>query len=799
MIGTFCRNFNHLTKIAEQNKNVKIIIIRNNVYPDIGEVTYNHQTHNIQIYSHLSSNVKDLSCINTDNDKVLFSKYGHIIVCDNSKYFVNWWASAFYNTSIIILPNNFDEMYTNFINNNKKVYNQLVNKYCINDTNATYAFCLSGDSMNFFSWIIKNLYGNKVSWSLIKLAMSWNDKYSFLTNKLSKGTITAYSGFQSFQTMLNEMSNVRQVKRANDSIMQFNTQQKKLLKEKLTDKNIQNVLSKFGQLTDTKRLNFIKKMSTIDDTNEILKHMSHLCEVHFSWNKESFLDYLKNTDSIKYELVLDKNNFVLLKVYDYETIKRLAKTTNWCISKNKRYWNDYVENRAYAQQYILFDFDKKEDDDMSIIGFTVRKNQGITNAHSFTNNNIMGESENQTILNSFLPLSTNCIYSILEKHNIPFDLFFSGNNLRFEWSMDCFFEYLQNIISEDKITILKKEDNKVVFISDSYDIMHLFNNSSLENFDTTYFEYDTMFFLDFNKEINDASKLLFTNIFENDNGEESAGDIFNSNLRRYRVNFDSILDEYGLPYNTIKRIDNPYKRLLNAFSHFDVKSINNILEKHPSVINELKKHKDKSNNIVYSINDSLFTFLSKDLIECFYKHKIKLSDVMSIDTLNDIIFSLIRNVFQNYRFVNHIPTDVEFTQLINKEINDRNQCFYIGYYYLLTEILKNEPYKAFEKTVRNVKHFESNKLLFESIYEPIVSKAISEDINVQQTMLHLSQIAHNFQSQTLIDLLSSVKSETPISDVTEEIKKNLHQSLSFSWSDITLNQPVNPFDGEINF
>lgn len=794
MIGTFCKSFKHLTKIVEDNKKAKIIVLRNNVYPNIGEVIYNNKTHNIQIYSYLASNVKSLDCLVTDEDKNLYKKYGHVIVCDNTKNFRIWWLSSFNNSPIIILPNDFDEMYNNFIQNNKKAYNQLVSKYSLHDINSMYAFCLSGDSINFYSWIIKNVYTSKISWALIKIIMSWNDKYSFLTNKLSKGTITAYSGFPQIQMLLKEMSNVRKVKRANDSVMQFNTQQKKMLKEKLSDESIQNILSKFGQLTDTKRLNFIRKMSTIDDTNELLKHMSHLCEVHFSWNKDSFLDYLKNTDTIKYDLILDRDNFVLIKVFDYETIKRVAKTTNWCISKNKRYWNDYVEHRSNSEQYVLFDFNKKEDDDMSIIGFTVKKNQGITNAHSFTNNNIMGDSENQNNLNSFLPISNNTIYSILKAHNISLDLFSTGNNLRFDWNVKSFFQFLENIVSEDHIILLKNEDNKVVFISNTYEIQNLFNGSSLNHFETSLFDYDVIFFLDFNKQVNDPTKLIFGGISENDMGEECVSDIFNSNLRKNRLNFDNILEDFGLPYNTIKRVDNPIKRLTNAFRHFDVESIDKILSSNPNLIKNIKSKNDLI-NISYVINDSIFTCLSIDLIECLYKHNIRLFDIIPSNNVNDTVYSLVSQTYNYFHCLNHIPNESDFKHLFNKEIANREQCMFIGYFYILNQILEKEPYKAFEKTIRVGNHYDGNKVFFETIFEKIISKAITENVHARQSMMTLMQSANKIHSSKITELIQSVKSETPSSDTMEKGKKWTTQPLSYDWADALFQQvnTGNPF------
>ena len=80
----------------------------------------------------------------------------------------------------------------------------------------------------------------------------------------------------------------------------------------------------------------------MDDVNEILNQLSFVVSNHFNWDKKSILDYLNNVEDLDYEIVVEKDNLLLLNVKDYETIKRVGKTTNWCISKNKSYWRNYM-------------------------------------------------------------------------------------------------------------------------------------------------------------------------------------------------------------------------------------------------------------------------------------------------------------------------------------------------------------------------------------------------------------------------------------------------------------------------
>lgn len=119
-----------------------------------------------------------------------------------------------------------------------------------------------------------------------------------------------------------------------------------------------DTLAKFGKLSSTKKNNFIRKMSTVEDGDEIMKQMAYVVNVHFEWNKDSLIDYITHTENLHAEIVSINGDIVLVKVNDYDAVKYLGKSTNWCISKNKTYWNQYTKDEGQATQYIIFDFSK---------------------------------------------------------------------------------------------------------------------------------------------------------------------------------------------------------------------------------------------------------------------------------------------------------------------------------------------------------------------------------------------------------------------------------------------------------
>jgi hypothetical protein len=177
----------------------------------------------------------------------------------------------------LIQRENIDELYSDMLNNNKKLLSSLsstVNMQDFFDCNPKYIFTMFSNSPNLFAWAIKVFYKCGISLNTLYHISNWVDNYGQLSNKLNKGTITAYNKTYDIFGMLDEMVSLKRTKRANDVINTFNTIQKKVLKNhSLSDKDI-FVLNKFSTLSNTKKHNFIRKVSTIEDANEIISKMS---------------------------------------------------------------------------------------------------------------------------------------------------------------------------------------------------------------------------------------------------------------------------------------------------------------------------------------------------------------------------------------------------------------------------------------------------------------------------------------------------------------------------------------------
>ncbi len=576
MIGTRIRGFNHLIRLAKAAGEIAFFYKHNffsighgvALYVSAEEVKNPYmpsKSDYLLIFNDTSSNVR----FNPDNYRgtnlsvkvsELMSKKPYLWVLPVDKRKLSDETVLF--SDKVYVPEDFEKRYTEFCDANKK---QMPNatRFCdINSSILKYLFAISNGSKNFFFWAVNATYKQGITIQVLEKILNWNDKYSQLSKNLKKGTITGYTNQNDIFFLVKQTIKLRREKRANDAINMFNTAQKKALKEyKLTDRDF-DTLSKFYKLSGKKKNNFIRKMSTIDDPSEILKQMSFLADVHFEWKKESLLDFIKNTENFNCDIVIDRDDIVLLKVKDYETVKRLAKTTNWCISKDKKYWNQYVEDNSMATQYVLLDFSRKEDDNLSIVGFTSVHDRGITNAHDFQNKNLMHERRTNTLaeIKSFVSkfMDSNSIYGVLDKYGIRLSDVVTYEPNQYEWNRESMFDYLNQCVDEEDYYIIADYGDRLALICDNDNVRFFIgDNYAEQRHNRGVAGNQHIIFADFTKKPNDPDKLIFGVINHNFEEHESyCPRLFNCRFDAVPQSFDSKLEEFGLPYDIICRKDN---------------------------------------------------------------------------------------------------------------------------------------------------------------------------------------------------------------------------------------------------
>lgn len=703
MIGKYARGFRHLKRIVGSSKTKKIFILQNGRILECEAFVCNPKGHLVLFQS--MGGDSDLYKIPSEYKSLaesLLVKYRKYYIVKDSRALFQFGRKYF------VVDDDFDSQYESFQKNNKKLLCQVYGKFCYpNDPISCFMFGLIGNSPNLYVWALTNFFKNNVTLYTIEHIINFNNKYNQLVKKLSKGTITAYNSRDKVNTLINEIVQLRSIKRANDSINSFNTTQKKLLKSiDLNEHNV-HILNRFGRLSGVKRRNFIRKMSTIENIDDIMHQMSLLSNVHFEWNRESLLDFIQNSENIKCDIVLDENNIVLVKVYTYDTIKLLAKTTNWCISKNKRYWNDYVEYRQHSTQFVMFDFNKPEDHELSIIGFTSMKNNGITNAHSYSNADLMGRGTNgrMTQLSSFLVSNRNNIYSIIKGNKIPLGKIMDEKKIKYEWNYRSFLSFLNYCINEEDYVIhyMDEEDNKIAFSTKHENLKYIINNKSFISNISLGHASETFVFIDFNYSKDDSESIRYAFVYNNESiKEEYTSEIFDTFGCASDISFDELLEYFNLPYDIICRTNDKVKRFGSAFRNHSINLLRQLITD-KEIIETIKtdKHNTFYQSSGYALYDTIFNYHSFDYINLIYDNGYKISDFVNNTNLNDVAVSLLYEIGNSFRFFGRIPSEEDIKRF-DENCFDNRQRLFIGLFKILDLILKNENNSALNKKISEV-------------------------------------------------------------------------------------------------
>jgi len=757
MIGTNIRGIRHLFRVSDYS--LRKILVRAGEHgfdicevlktkPDskIGERMFifnnwfNHHNYGMPALTSLSKEIA--------NDLQWVSHSRLLEVCKTSTGFGDY-ASIL--TEITLLPESFDKDYQAFLKENAKMIKSLSDKYGLNpnDIQCKRLYIYTDGSKNFFQWAVDVYFKAHCSMRTIHNILLWNECYKQLTKKLSKGTITAYTTQSSINDLMEELSALRNEKRVGDAINEFNTAQKKLLRNNELSDTDKKTLARFSKLSETKKINFIKKVSTIDDFNELMRQMRHATSVHFDWNKDSFMDFINNVEGINYKVIFENDYVVLVEVDDYDTIKQLGKTTNWCISKNKTYWNQYVGNtHGKSTQYMIFDFSKLEDDKLSIIGFTTTHNKGITSAHNFINDNLMDvyRNPNATMLKSYLARfdGRNSIYNVLQNCGIDITLVAHYDRPQYQWDYDHFMSYLYECVDKNNVDIIKHDGNKLVLSVRDEHIEYLLGDAYTDNISSDDYGLQHIIFADFSISQYDSNKLLFAIIYDGGCGEDYPSSVFNESSIQTRANFDSKLIEFGVPYDIIRRTNDIDKKVRNAYTSFNTEVLEECIKVDKKCLHRaMYEHFDQSDNFSL-INSSVIDYLSFDYLDLVYDNGHYLGEYMDSSYIAEILKNLFNHLKgaarQLYRnAILEKPSEERIHLFYDEKIPNRDDVMYVGCYLLIKRILGSEN--------------NSNKVNFNSAYVKLLSNIFNSNLK--------GDIIKEFMFMMLNNLDMSSKKESP--------------------------------------
>lgn len=558
---------------------------------------------------------------------------------------------------MILLPQNFEEDFFNYLKQNKKLFSPFLDKYVREDDYEYQAtirilYCYFHDSPNLLLWAMK-LAIPKNRWDCntvkpideILRVNRWRLQNKNLVSKLSKGTITAYTSVEDLRNLLREIIEINRKQNVKLMVDKFNTSQRKLIRDFLKDEAIpvrkikmcERLLSKLSRKSDLKQQNFIRKVSTIENVDMIFELMETATQIGFEWSRESLLQYVDSNENCSSTVIYDKDNVLITKINTYTSMNRLARATNWCISKENNYWRNYAkpvvgetytENRA---QYILWNFNLKEDDIYSMIGFTTSDLRGIIFAHDFINNNLMMKNYDTNMAEKYGGFSYNRSFvNILKELKIPFEsLFLNIQKPNFDWNVKSFNKFLDdNNISYD---IIAMNDKLVMLTLDNkYDLNKILSYIPTEfkplvDNDNGSSCSRMRYIFDFSKPYTDLSSVLKVVIGKYNNIEQinEFSDLTDfPNAKSY----DRFLVENKMPFSTgiIRPISDSF-RALSALSQWDF----DLFEKYFTTKDEMIYEIKNNDRFVYNnIIRSSFNNLTLKKIDVLEKHGIYLDEIL---------------------------------------------------------------------------------------------------------------------------------------------------------------------------
>jgi hypothetical protein len=142
-----------------------------------------------------------------------------------------------------------------------------------------------------------------------------------------------------------------------DALESFKT----LYDSKISEKELQNLIG--------------KKLASIKTTEEFEKYLEKVINQFNGFNPEALTGKLAK---MNIEPLLTENDIYVFEVKTFEESKALG-SPSWCIARNDYHFNTYTSSEK--RQFFIYDFNKSEKSNESMIGITLEKSGSFNTQH----------------------------------------------------------------------------------------------------------------------------------------------------------------------------------------------------------------------------------------------------------------------------------------------------------------------------------------------------------------------------------------------------------------------------------
>jgi hypothetical protein len=220
-----------------------------------------------------------------------------------------------------------------------------------------------------------------------------SDIYQSLSNDdVKKKVLIKFKGKKEFNLM--SMLKGSTVESVNDFLANIEEHflTERLIKDVMSNKH-KNLINKktkeyFREVVRLKipqqefRRSFISKISKYKTAKDLEQGFGHYLGITSGWDKNYYVKQL-NEKNINFKEV--KENVLMVNIFNYQDSKAIG-SSQWCISTSETMFKSYTSDKK--RQYFIFDFNKKVEDKMSMVGVTVDKDGNITDAHDKNDSSI---------------------------------------------------------------------------------------------------------------------------------------------------------------------------------------------------------------------------------------------------------------------------------------------------------------------------------------------------------------------------------------------------------------------------
>lgn len=204
----------------------------------------------------------------------------------------------------------------------------------------------------------------------------------------NNGELCQLFSFTKYEDLDDALDILKSWRKVNQFMRELPSAQKRLIWENgyftddLKDKS-QFLISAITKIANDANLSrtFLSKISAAKTKSAIIDSIASITNQEL-WDFDHWLNKLNNTRNVYVTWSSKEEKQIICIATSYQTIKNIAYMTNWCITRDKYYFDSYSKN---GFQCILYDFNYPITSNDSVIGFSLNSEERryeITDCHN---------------------------------------------------------------------------------------------------------------------------------------------------------------------------------------------------------------------------------------------------------------------------------------------------------------------------------------------------------------------------------------------------------------------------------